>query len=764
MLSVNGKTLRARFDAASRLTNLPRAGAMRRTVVLLRKSIPRRKAALSLTLYDAFEAPVGTRETDQTLRAIVRRAWRAYFARLMPVWAGVLTFATVILGLPGLVLLAQALGPVLSGPFESMDVARSVSGPALGLTSLAAWSMPLTEWLRPTLDRFGLESLTGGGACLLAWAALLRAAGARQWYQSVYDDVPRRRLALTGLLAVLLPLLIGALLALAGTMIAATAEAPRLAAVVVWLVNGLALMLALFVVFLTFSLRRPAFEALLFGAGMSSLGLCGLLALSTFVLDGGFMTINAGAQTGSLGLPAVIAVLVILYLGWATVLAGSQLAVSLARREDPIDSFLQAGRGEQLDFGLRLVRDLEAQTRLHRWALVEDLATSLRAHPAMVTFALDRLRRSGLVEFDEEGRRPPRRWGIRDDLEALNLHDLSRAMGTHLEPFPGLHGGAAEDVIEDLAAREQLAQGQNLLSLFRDEGDAALAPGAPMLAVADARFGLADIDAVAGAPLFSPTAELVDRAAGDNGGPLDSEPGYIFVDAVLDESVRIDDAETASVSGAALDLTRDMRLQDDYSMTMAPNPNASTENRPGDARGQQQQDDDASPVILGQASPLAAVQREIDHLLDLDSNPVDAEGNAGSAENQGSGGTSALDLPPSVIAPLRSWHTGLTARQDERRRALHSDIGSAVRSRIDVQPAPTPAFVDPVASWRGFRLRGRPRSSAEPLFPGSAEPFAESNAATPRSEPDASSKASAPPTVPVPATVQPLHRITFGAT
>ena len=209
-------------------------------------------------------------------------------------------------------------------------------------------------------------------------------------------------------------------------------------------------------------------------------------------------------------------------------------------------------------------------------------------------------------------------------------------------------------------------------------------------------------------------------------------------------------------------------------MTMAPNPNASTENRRGDARGQQQQDDDASPVILGQASPLAAVQREIDHLLDLDSNPVDAEGNAGSAENQGSGGTSALDLPPSVIAPLRSWHTGLTARQDERGGALHSDVSPraphtaehrlAPAPTLAPTPAPTPAFVDPVASWRGFRLPGGGRSLAEPLFPGSAEPFAESNAATPRSEPDASSKASAPPTVPVPATVQPLHRITFGAT
>ena len=249
-----------------------------------------------MTLYDAFDAPVGTRETDQTLRAIARRAWRAYFARLMPVWAGVLTFATVVFGLPGLVLLAQALSPVFSNAFETMDVARSSSPLGLGLTGLAVWSAPLTDWLRPTLDRFGLESLAVGGACLLTLAALLRAAGARQWYQSVYDDIPRRRLVLTGLLAVLLPLMAGTQLGLVGTMIAATTEAPRLAAAAVWLMNGLVLMLVLFVVFLTFSLRRPAFGALLFGAGLSSLGLCGLLALSTLVLEDGSLSGYTGAQ------------------------------------------------------------------------------------------------------------------------------------------------------------------------------------------------------------------------------------------------------------------------------------------------------------------------------------------------------------------------------------------------------------------------------------------------------------------------------------
>ena len=113
-------------------------------------------------------------------------------------------------------------------------------------------------------------------------------------------------------------------------------------------------------------------------------------------------------------------------------------------------------------------------------------------------------------------------------------------------------------------------------------------------------------------------------------------------------------------------------------MTMVPDPSASSATPPGDAGAQQQYDDDASPVILGQASPLAAVQREIDHLLDLDSKPVDAEGSAG---DQGSGGTSALDLSPTVIAPLRSWHSGLTTRQDERGRALQSDVDSSGRSQ-----------------------------------------------------------------------------------
>ena len=729
-------------------------------MVLLRKGIPRRKAAPSLTLYDAFDAPVGTRETDQTLRAIARRAWRAYFARLMPVWAGVLTFATVVFGLPGLVLLAQALAPVFGNAFETMDVARSSSPLGLGLTGLAVWSAPLTDWLRPTLDRFGLESLAVGGACLLTLAALLRAAGARQWYQSVYDDIPRRRLVLTGLLAVLLPLMAGTQLGLVGTMIAATAEAPRLAAAAVWLVNGLVLIPVLFVVFLTFSLRRPAFGALLFGAGLSSLGLCGLLALSTLVLEEGSLSGNAGAQTSRLGLAAAITVLAILYLGWATVLAGSQLAVSFARREDPIDSFLQAGRGEQLDFGLRLVRDLEAQTRLRRWARVEDLAASLRAHPAMITFALDRLRRSGLVEFDEEDRRPPRRWGIRDDLEALSLHDLSRAMGTHLEPSPGLHGGAAEDVIEGLAAREQLAQGQNLLSLFRDEGDAALAPGAPMLAVADARFGLADIDAVAGAPLFRPTAELVDRSAGDNGGPLEAEPGYIFVDAVLREQVSLGEAGRGAGAGEALDLTRDMRLRDDYAMNMAPDPSSSTATRPEDPEANQQRDDsDAMPVILGQASPLAAVQREIDHLLDLDSSPVDAKDTAvkGAAAT---GSAPASDMTPQRVTPQYSWHAEREAARERSARAAESEAARATRTRAEIEPAPTPAFVDPVASWRGFRLPGKARSSGEPFSHARAEPFADA----PGAMSQAPAGTSLPPPAPVPATVQPLHRITFGAT
>ena len=701
----------------------------------------------SLTLYDAFDAPVGTRETDRTLRAILRRAWRAYFARLMPVWAGFLTVASVVFGMPGLLLLEQARASTLAGSFEIMSLALSQFPFGEGLIEIAGWSTPVTDWLRPTLDRFGLESFAVGVVCLLAIAAILRAAGGRQWYQPVYDDIPRRRLALTLFLSALLPIVVGGQLWLAGVMVNATADAPRVASAAVWLVNGLALMLALFAVFLTFSLRRPAYGALLCGAGLSSLGLCGLLVVFIPLIDSWSMSGELAARAG---------LLFFLYLGWSMVLAGSQFAVSLARYEDPIDSFLRAGRGEQLDFGLRLVRDLEAQTRIHRWAVVDDLAASVRAHPAMVTFALDRLRRSGLVEFDEEGRRPPRRWSIRDDLEALSLHDLSRAMGTHLEPFPGLHGGAAEDVIEDLAAREQVAQGQNLLSLLQEEPDAALAPGAPMLAVADVRFGLADIDVVAGAPQFRPTAELVNRAAGDNGGPLDIEPGYVFVDAVFGAGSELD----ATAPGAALDLTSDMRLRDDYAMITSPDPSEPRVTNPGSTSAERQPDEEDRPLILGQASPLAAVQREIDHLLDLEATSVDAvPGPGASGPGTGSSADGTLDgtVKPAMMAPHRGWRAGLAAAsQDRLKRARESASPGVTVPGAVAPPPPSPTFVDPIASWRGFRLpRGRSFST---------DPFADA----PRADSRALSEASVPrPTTvlaPVPATVAPLHRITFGAT
>ena len=140
-----------------------------------------------------------------------------------------------------------------------------------------------------------------------------------------------------------------------------------------------------------------------------------------------------------------------------------------------------------------------------------------------------------------------------------------------------------------------------------------------------------------------------------------------------------------------------MRLRDDYAMNMAPDPSSSTATRPEDPEANQQRDDsDAMPVILGQASPLAAVQREIDHLLDLDSSPVDAKDTAvkGAAAT---GSAPASDMTPQRVTPQYSWHAEREAARERSARAAESEAGRATRTRAEIEPAPTPAFVDPVA-------------------------------------------------------------------
>ena len=252
----------------------------------------------------------------------------------------------------------------------------------------------------------------------------------------------------------------------------------------------------------------------------------------------------------------------------------------------------------------------------------------------MVTFALDRLRRSGIVSFQDDGNRPPRHWSISNDLEALTLHDLSRAMGTNLDPLPGLHGRTNEEVIRDLAEREHMSQTQNLLSLFRDESSVQPV-GEPMLAVTDVDYNFGEQDAFAASQAFEPVAQVVDRTTGDNGGPVQGDQSYVFVDAVLDEDLVVDvhsgpsalhDPDDGEELGAAvaLDLTSAMRvasLDDEDEMFVPSATDDPSAPITVSAVVEERLDDDAltlrepAPLKLGDASPLAAVREEINHLL-----------------------------------------------------------------------------------------------------------------------------------------------------
>ena len=183
-----------------------------------------------MTLFEAFETPIGARETDRTWRGMVARARHDYLARLMPIWAGVLTLATLIFGIPGLYLLGRST--TLSGN-PSIETALA-SGPLAGsLALIGGWLQPLAETLSPTQNRFSLEAFLVGLVLTLAVAWIIRAAGSRQWFQSVYDDIPRRRLILTWVLWLALPVLVAFLLLFFGALADATADSPRVVGILV---------------------------------------------------------------------------------------------------------------------------------------------------------------------------------------------------------------------------------------------------------------------------------------------------------------------------------------------------------------------------------------------------------------------------------------------------------------------------------------------------------------------------------------------------
>ena len=725
-----------------------------------------------MTLFEAFETPIGARETDRTWRGMVARARHDYLARLMPIWAGVLTLATLIFGIPGLYLLGRST--TLSGN-PSIETALA-SGPLAGsLALIGGWLQPLAETLSPTQNRFSLEAFLVGLVLTLAVAWIIRAAGSRQWFQSVYDDIPRRRLILTWVLWLALPVLVAFLLLFFGALADATADSPRVVGILVAVVALVVMTLCLSVVYLTFSVREPAIPSVLVGAFFASLGmLLGYWVLSIIPGIGSAL----GGETAPLR--AILTLSAFLFVFWSIVLAGSQLAVSLARRRDPIERFQNASRGEQLDFALSLIRDVEDQTRSRRWAQTAELAKTLAAPTAMVTFALDRLRRSGIVEYAADGSRPPARWAIKDDLESLTLNDLSRAMGTSLDPNPGLHGRAAEDVIAELAEREHLSQSQNLLSLFRDAPD--LPPvGEPMLAVADAAYGFDDVDGFAPSGGFQPIAQVVDRSQGDNGGPVEGEDeSFVFVDGTVKDDVVLDMHAGPSAlfeqdngeddEAAALDLTDAMRIVPRFAEDLE---TETPEDGPlmVSALADEDIDDDAlgveepAALPLGDDSPLAAVQGEIDNLIDH------------SAE---------VPVAPAVaaLAPMARWRGDDDGVEEAAEEAIE-----ALPEPVPFVAAPDPEYVDPVASWRGGRVPARnpewdevtaPTSSladetAEPdplpdtLFqPLPAKRSWRREAATP--VPAQSWKQGGPgaerlyvPIAPQPATIEPSHRFDFGS-
>ncbi len=397
--------------------------------------------------------------------------------------AGTLTFFSLLLGLPILYLLNSALplGVAPEGVMAAYNLGSAYNRAAEWMTG------PLSALIAPTGGlTFGGVLIAAVAFSLLTWAVAMSLIGQWRAQLPVMEEMVPARFLVAVVATLSLVVVLFWLTRLAGPGLAA---AGAMALALMHFGLGFLIILAWY-----FALSGTfiSWRSLLITAVATAFA----LTVYVWVLGALAPAPEAGASaftTGAFVLLHLFGLWLCLILG-VHGLARQTLALSDWQDLDTLT------RGQQVDFGLAIMKTLGHADNKNRWMSGHAIAERLGAKHPLTVQVLQRLNDFDLVRASQAANRPDH-WRLStESLHAVNLQDLMEAFGATLDPSNGAYEEGPQQALLDLADQEKRVFRTDLASLTRGDRGPALTSDAPAFLSLITDRGIGTETDAAGAP------------------------------------------------------------------------------------------------------------------------------------------------------------------------------------------------------------------------------------------------------------------------